>query len=131
MQRISDNDYYQNLSYSIKSEISYDKWNDAVTVLNHPVGFRKFSDLIVQCFDSSAVGIGTTQDKGTFSIQVDMISDVNLNCEYDFDLVIVGAGPAGSSAAFAASSQGVSVALLEKEKEILKNLTSFSLERSY
>ena len=87
LQRISDNDYYQNLSYSIKSEISYDKWDDAVTVLNHPVGFRKFSDLIVQCFDASSVGIGTTQDQGLFSIQVDMISDVNLNCEYDFDLV--------------------------------------------
>ena len=36
--------------------------------------------------------------------------------EYNFDLVIVGAGPAGSSAAFAASKEGISVALLEKEK---------------
>ena len=36
----------------------------------------------------------------------------------DFDLVIVGAGPAGSSAAFAASSERVSVALLESEKEV-------------
>ena len=42
--------------------------------------------------------------------------------ECDFDLVIVGAGPAGSSAAFAASSQGVSVALLEKEKKLLRLL---------
>ena len=32
--------------------------------------------------------------------------------EYDFDLVIVGAGPAGSSAAFAASNAGVSVEFL-------------------
>ena len=40
----------------------------------------------------------------------------------DFDLVIVGAGPAGSSAAFAASSQGVSVALLEKEKEVAETV---------
>ena len=42
--------------------------------------------------------------------------------ECDFDLVIVGAGPAGSSAAFAASSQGVSVALLEKEKEVAETV---------
>ena len=42
--------------------------------------------------------------------------------EYDFDLVIVGAGPAGSSAAFTASSQGVSVALLEKEKEVAETV---------
>ena len=40
----------------------------------------------------------------------------------DFDLVIVGAGPAGTSAAFAASSQGVSVALLEKEKEVAETV---------
>ena len=42
--------------------------------------------------------------------------------EYDFDLVIVGAGPAGSSAAFAASSEGVSVALLEKEEVVAETV---------
>ena len=42
--------------------------------------------------------------------------------EYDFDLVIVGAGPAGSSAAFAASSEGVSVALLEKEEAVAETV---------
>ena len=42
--------------------------------------------------------------------------------EYNFDLVIVGAGPAGSSAAFAASSEGVSVALLEKEEAVAETV---------
>ena len=42
--------------------------------------------------------------------------------EYDFDLVIVGAGPAGSSAAFAASNEGVSVALLEKEEAVAETV---------
>ena len=42
--------------------------------------------------------------------------------EYSFDLVVVGAGPAGSSAAFAASIEGVSVALLEKEKLIAETV---------
>ena len=42
--------------------------------------------------------------------------------EYNFDLVIVGAGPAGSSAAFAASKEGISVALLEKEKEVAETV---------
>ena len=42
--------------------------------------------------------------------------------EYNFDLVVVGAGPAGSSAAFAASKEGISVALLEKEKEVAETV---------
>ena len=36
--------------------------------------------------------------------------------ELDYDIVIVGGGPAGSSAAFAAAKNGVKVALLEKEE---------------
>lgn len=38
--------------------------------------------------------------------------------EYKFDLIVVGGGPAGSSAAYAASKNGISVALLEKEENI-------------
>ncbi|MEM3144325.1 MAG: NAD(P)/FAD-dependent oxidoreductase [Candidatus Nitrosotenuis sp.] len=35
-----------------------------------------------------------------------------------YDIVVVGAGPAGSSAAYAASTSGISVALLEKEESV-------------
>ncbi len=42
--------------------------------------------------------------------------------EYDFDIVIVGGGPAGSSAAFSAAKKGVSVALLEKEETIAQSV---------
>ena len=42
--------------------------------------------------------------------------------ECNCDLVIVGAGPAGSSAAFAASKEEISVALLEKEKEVAETV---------
>ena len=38
--------------------------------------------------------------------------------ELDFDIVIVGAGPAGSSAAYEAARNGSSVALLEKESVV-------------
>ena len=34
--------------------------------------------------------------------------------EHDYDLVVVGGGPAGSSAAFAAAKNGIKVALIEK-----------------
>ena len=42
--------------------------------------------------------------------------------EFNFDLVIVGAGPAGSSAAFEAAKNGISVALLEKEESIAQTV---------
>ncbi len=42
--------------------------------------------------------------------------------EYHYDLVIVGGGPAGSSAAYAAAKNGVKVALLEKESTIAETV---------
>jgi len=39
-----------------------------------------------------------------------------------YDLVVVGAGPAGSSAAFAAAKKGVKVALLEKENSVAETV---------
>ena len=38
--------------------------------------------------------------------------------EFHYDVIVVGAGPAGSSAAFQASKKGAKVALLEKEESI-------------
>ncbi len=40
----------------------------------------------------------------------------------DYDLVIVGGGPAGSSAAYSAAKNGVKVALLEKEEKIAQSV---------
>ena len=42
--------------------------------------------------------------------------------KYDYDLVIVGGGPAGSSAAFAAAKKGIKVVLLEKESSIAETV---------
>ena len=42
--------------------------------------------------------------------------------EYNYDLVVVGGGPAGSSAAFAAATNGIKVALLEKEESIAETV---------
>lgn len=41
---------------------------------------------------------------------------------YDYDLVIVGAGPTGSSAALLAAKSGVKVALIEKENSIAETV---------
>ena len=42
--------------------------------------------------------------------------------EFDYDIVIVGGGPAGSSAAYSAAKNGSKVALLEKEEEIAQTV---------
>ncbi len=42
--------------------------------------------------------------------------------EYEFDIIVVGGGPAGSSAAYQASSEGIKVALLEKEDTIAQTV---------
>ena len=44
--------------------------------------------------------------------------------EYRYDIVVVGGGPAGSSAAFAAAKNGVKVALIEKENSIAETVRS-------
>lgn len=45
LHRISDNEYYQKFSYSIKSTLPYDKWKESVRSIVHPSGFKEFSDL--------------------------------------------------------------------------------------
>ena len=45
-----------------------------------------------------------------------------MTIEYQYDLVIVGGGPAGSSAAYEASKNGIKVALLEKEETIAQSV---------
>jgi len=42
--------------------------------------------------------------------------------EFHYDIVVVGAGPAGSSAAYQASKNGVKVALLEKEESVAETV---------
>lgn len=42
--------------------------------------------------------------------------------EYDYDLAVVGGGPAGSSAAFSAAKAGIKVALIEKEESIAETV---------
>lgn len=82
----SDNNYYQNFSYSIKSKVDYETWNESIGNLNHTSGFKKFSDLVIESVDFGFTGITTSQDSGDFSGLADLITEIDLNCTYDFDL---------------------------------------------
>jgi len=89
LQRVQDSLYYQNFSYSLRSKVDYDKWDDAVSTLNHTSGFKKFGDY--QCEPSVAevsanslkVGVSTS----IVDVKADLISAVDLNCVNDFDIV--------------------------------------------
>jgi hypothetical protein len=89
-QRIQDNFYYQNFSYSIKSKVPFDTWNDAVSTLNHTVGFRKFSDLQLESKispeNNTSLTVGVSTQTTGVDVIVDMIGYGDLNCFYDFDL---------------------------------------------
>ena len=64
-QVLPDNDYYQNLSYSIKSR---QQWKDIRTPVNslvHSVGIKNFADTEVLSDSDERVGISTTEEVTT------------------------------------------------------------------
>jgi hypothetical protein len=87
IQKIADNNYYQYFSYSLKSEIPISEWDLAVNDLNHTSGFRRFSDLQVISTTDEFSGISTVQRPDALGIVVDLNSQVDVNCVFDFDLV--------------------------------------------
>ena len=97
-QRIQDNYYYQNFSYSLKSKVDYDTWNDAVSTLNHTLGFKKFADYQLEgSLSQESMVVGLSTYVTSVEIINDIISVVDLNCVYDFDLVSENALNNGSS----------------------------------
>ena len=92
-QRLHDNDYYQYFSYSLLSNVPYDKWNMIVDSSNHTSGFKKFSDLVIQSTPTNVSGlcntlsgICTDQNSGSVITTADIFSQADVNCVYDFDL---------------------------------------------
>ena len=88
-QRLPNNDYYQEFSYSLQSEIDESVWNDPVSALNHTSGYKKFSDHVIE---SSLVGAFSDQniisvEESNIDIIVDVISTASVMCVYDFDEV--------------------------------------------
>ena len=86
IQRLQDNDYYQNFSYSLKSRIPYDTWNDVVSSTNHTLGYRKFSDLQVETTNEQSANVGLSTELTDLSIVSDLDGFVDTNCVFDFDI---------------------------------------------
>jgi len=90
-QRIQDSFYYQNFSYSLKSKVDYDTWNDAVSTLNHTLGFKKFADYQLESSlpqsNANSMVVGLSTYLTSVEVINDIIGFVDLNCVYDFDLV--------------------------------------------
>ena len=89
-QVIPDNDYYQNLSYSVKSTKTYDEIIDTVNRLLHPVGLKNFADTQVLSTSSSPVVGNGFGDIAVFDLidekRVDAISSYDL--VQDQDLIV-------------------------------------------
>lgn len=82
-QVIPNNDYYQNLSYTIKSPITYQELRAPVNSLVHASGLKNFADTGI----TSTTNFGViTSDNGT-SILYDIIEENRVDTIYDFDLV--------------------------------------------
>ena len=60
LQRIPNNEYYQNFSYSIQSRVPFDEWEDPVSSLNHISGYKEFSDLQVVSQEDIPLSYRTT-----------------------------------------------------------------------
>jgi hypothetical protein len=82
-QVIPDNDYYQNLSYSIKSPITYQELRTPVNSLVHTSGLKNFSDTGIT--STTSFGI-ITSDNATTTLY-EIIEENRVDTIYDFDLV--------------------------------------------
>ena len=85
-QVIPDNDYYQNLSYSIQSPIEYDKFVGPVNSIVHPIGLKNFADTGITSSAKTSIGssekVLTTLDFITEK-RVDTINIFDFAADYD------------------------------------------------
>jgi len=88
-QVIPDNDYYQNLSYSVKSPIEWENSVDPLNRVVHPAGLKNFADVGIS--SSVPAGISSTHSSSPVLIldvmndvnRVDTINNLDLTTDYD------------------------------------------------
>ena len=82
-QVIPDNDYYQNLSYTVKSPITYQELRTPVNSLLHTSGLKNFSDTGI----TSTANFGAINSENATTIIYEIIEENRVDTIYDFDLV--------------------------------------------
>jgi len=78
-----DNDYYQNLAYSIKSSIEYETLINPVNRLLHISGLKNFSDTQIESNASSDYTFSTTD-----LIRIDVIGENRVDTINNYDLTL-------------------------------------------
>jgi hypothetical protein len=89
-QYLPDNDYYQNLSYTIKSEKTWDQISSVVNSMVHPIGTKNFADTQISSVTSGIVSTGLVPSSRIDSIQsfisqsrVDVVKNLDFVRDYD------------------------------------------------
>tara|TARA_B100000963_G_scaffold352850_1_gene366655 strand:+ start:2828 stop:15466 length:12639 start_codon:yes stop_codon:yes gene_type:complete len=89
-----DNNYFQNLSYSVKSEVTWDKFETPVNDILHTSGLKNFADTEIS--STTSVGIGSTS---VTSITINIVDDKRVDTVKNIDLSR-DKDPIGSSSKF-------------------------------
>jgi hypothetical protein len=84
-QVFSDNDYYQKMSYSVKSTKTWDEISSVINPLVHISGLKDFAD--VQITGKADSGI-STESKTEFELKNSFFSELRVDRINDFDLAI-------------------------------------------
>ena len=82
IQYLPDNDYYQNMSYSVQSPIEWNKLQTSVNNILHTSGMKNFADTGIT--STTNVGIGSTS---TLSLIVDLIGEKRVDEIKNIDTV--------------------------------------------
>ena len=64
-----------------------DTWDDAVSTLNHSLGYIKFSDMQLDSINENSMTVGLSTEVTSYEIVNDLVGVGNLNTVHDFDLV--------------------------------------------
>ena len=83
-QRVPDNDYYQNLSYSVKSSITYDTLVSSVNRLLHTSGLKNFADVGI----TSITNAGITTSSFADTLALDFIDQKRVDTINNFDFAL-------------------------------------------
>jgi hypothetical protein len=80
-QVLPDNDYYQNLSYTIKSPVEFEKLITPVNSLVHTVGFKNFADVGITSSAKTSIGSSMVLSTNVYNF----ISEERVDAIHNFD----------------------------------------------